>query len=172
MKGYFRQVGRTALRILDFRTRASRREFLVYLVLSQLPLMVAHWTASWFAPPAITDAIMLAAAFAISAPLFALGVRRLHDFGRSGWWSLPLLILIGRTLILDLINLTAGPPVRSAIEGVLSYVDWLATIPAVAVFAAMAAWPGNKATNRFGPAPDGAPAQTETADTEKSAPAV
>ncbi|KMS59253.1 membrane protein [Novosphingobium barchaimii LL02] len=172
MNAYFRQVGRTALRTLDFRTRSCRGEFLIYLVVSQLPLVVAHWTASWFAPPPVADAIMLAAAFVISAPLFALGVRRLHDFGHSGWWSLPLLVLIGRTLILDLIGLTAGWPVRSAIEGILSYIDWLATIPSVAVFAAMAAWPGKKGTNRFGLAPQSVPTQTETADTEKSAPAV
>ncbi|WP_159975979.1 MULTISPECIES: DUF805 domain-containing protein [unclassified Novosphingobium] len=175
MKGYFRQAGRTALRTLDFRSRASRSEFLVYLVLSQLPLVVAHWSSSWFAPPAIADAIMLAAVCLISATLFALSVRRLHDFGHSGWWSLPLLILIGRTLLLDLIGLTAGWPLRSAIESGLSYIDWLATIPAVAVFAAMLAWPGNRGPNRFGPAPEevpaSAPAQTKTASTEKSAPA-
>lgn len=151
MKGYFRQAGRTALRTFDFRGRASRAEFLVYVVLSQAPLMVLHWTASWFAPAQVADAITLAAVYCVSGALFALSVRRFHDFGRSGWWSIPLLVLIGRALVLDLIGLTAGWTVRSAIEGVLSYVDWLLTLPAVAAFVALVAWRGTSGDNRFGP---------------------
>jgi uncharacterized membrane protein YhaH (DUF805 family) len=150
MKAYFRQAGRTALSTFQFRGRASRAEFIGYLVLSQLPLVALHRIAGWFAPPAFVDAITLAAVYLISAPLFALCVRRLHDFDRSGWWSVPLLGLIARTLVLDLIGLTAGWGVRSAIEGALSYVDWLLGIPAVAVAVALLAWPGGKGANRFG----------------------
>ena len=33
-------------------------------------------------------------------PLLAVGCRRLHDIGRSGWWQLLLLTLIGTILLI------------------------------------------------------------------------
>jgi uncharacterized membrane protein YhaH (DUF805 family) len=138
---HLRAAGRTARHTFDVRGRSSRAEYFGYVVLSQAPLVAVHWLASWFAPPALADALLLAVACLVTAPLFALSIRRLHDIGRSGWWSAPLLILVARTLLLEPIGLAAGWSVRSAIESVLSYADWLLTIPAAAVFVALMAWP-------------------------------
>lgn len=162
MMGYVRQAGRTVAHTFDFEGRASRSEFLGFVVLSQLPLVAAHWTTTWFAPARVADAILLAAVFVISAPLFGLCVRRLHDFGRSGRWSAPLLILLGRALLLDLIGLTAGWPARSVIESALSYIDWMLTIPAAAVFVALLAWPPAK--ERAAVIPADAPLHSAAAD--------
>lgn len=156
MKSYFRQSGRTVARTLDCRGRASRSEFIGYLVLSQLPLIVIALATAWIdASPAI-EAIMLAAMVLVTIPLAALSIRRFHDFGRSGWWSAPFLALVGRTLALDVIGLAAGWSVRRPIEMVLSYVDWLLILPAVASFIAMLAWPSkprNETTGAGEPAP-------------------
>jgi uncharacterized membrane protein YhaH (DUF805 family) len=144
MKPYFAQVRRTIARTFDFVGRASRAEFLTYLVLSQLPVVVIGMATMWLADRALAGTIALGAVVLTSVPLFALCVRRCHDVGRSGWWSAPFLVLVGRTLTLDLIGRAAGWPVRAAIEMVLSYVDWLLIVPAVASFVAMAAWPGRR----------------------------
>lgn len=156
MKSYFRQAGRTVARTFDFRGSASRSEFIGYLVLSQLPLIVIALAAAWIEPSAAVEALMLAAMALVTVPLAALSIRRFHDFGRSGWWSAPFLALVVRTLALDLIGLAAGWSVRSPIEMVLSYVDWLLILPAVISFAAMLAWPsrpGNETTGAGEPAP-------------------
>jgi uncharacterized membrane protein YhaH (DUF805 family) len=144
MKPYFAQVRRTIARTFDFGGRASRAEFLAYLVLSQLPVLVLGVATMWLADRALAEAIALGAVVLTSVPLFALCVRRCHDVAHSGWWSAPFLALVGRTLALDLIGLATGWPVRAAIEMVLSYVDWLLIVPAVASFVAMAAWPGRR----------------------------
>lgn len=141
MKDYFRQAGRTVTRTFDFRGRAGRSEFIAYLVLSQLPVMVVALGTAWMESDPLGESLVLGMQALVTVPLFALCARRFHGIARSGWWSAPFLALVIRTLLLDAIGLAAGWSVRSPIEAVLSYVDWLLIVPAVASFVAMAAWP-------------------------------
>ncbi|PNU06243.1 DUF805 domain-containing protein [Novosphingobium guangzhouense] len=157
MISYVRQAGRTAARTLDFQGTADRREFAAYILLSQIPVAIFSLGSSWADPAPTIRGIMLAVQIAVALPLFALCIRRLHDFGQSGWWSLPLLTLIARTLLMELVGFAAGWSVRSAIETVLSYMDWLLTVPAVLCFLAMALWPARP--------------KIETAGADRSAPA-
>lgn len=142
MKDHFRQAISTAARMFDFKSRASRSEFIGYLLLSQLPVAVTALGTAWLEPAPTAKAVMTGVVVLVSLPLFALGVRRFHDFGRTGWWSAPFSLLVGRTLLLDIIGLAAGWSVREPIEVILGYVDWLLMLPAVASFVAMLAWPG------------------------------
>ncbi|MEE4450381.1 DUF805 domain-containing protein [Novosphingobium resinovorum] len=160
MKTYFGQALRTAAGSFDPSGRASRFEFITYLVVSQLPVILVALAVAWMETTPVTQGVTLASWVIVSLPLAALSIRRFHDFGRSGWWSAPFLVLVARTLALDTIGLTAGWSVRSAIEAVLSYVDWLLIVPAVASFVAMLAWPGK-----------GAPgSRTKTTGTDESIP--
>ncbi|AOR75836.1 DUF805 domain-containing protein [Novosphingobium resinovorum] len=154
---YFRQAGRSVARSLDFRGKADRREFVTYILISQIPVAVLALATSWLDPSPVLRAVMLGVQVKVALPLFALSIRRFHDLGRSGWWSAPLLILVARMLLLELVSILAGWSVRSAIEAVLSYVDWLLTLPAVASFLAMVAWPSRS--------------ETTTAGTDRSVPA-
>lgn len=160
MRTYLRSAGRSWLGTFRFHGRASRAEFLGYLVLSQVPLVVVHWIAAWFAPATMAEAVLVGAMYLASAPLSALSVRRLHDFGRCGWWSLPLLALVGRALLLDLVGLAAGWDAAGTIERALSYVDWLLALPAAAAALALLACPGSKGANRFGPSVEGSERRT------------
>ncbi|MFT4056042.1 MAG: DUF805 domain-containing protein [Novosphingobium sp.] len=155
---YFRQAGRSVARSLDFRGKADRREFITYVLISQIPVAVLALATNWLDPSPVLRAVMLGVQVKVALPLFALSIRRFHDLGRSGWWSAPLLILVARALMLELVGILAGWSVRSAIEAVLSYVDWLLTLPAVAGFLAMVAWPSRS--------------ETTTAGTDRSVPAV
>lgn len=157
MISYFRQAGRSVARSLDFRGKADRREFVTYILISQIPVAVLALATSWLDPSPVLRAVMLGVQVKVALPLFALSIRRFHDLGRSGWWSAPLLILVARMLLLELVSILAGWSVRSAIEAMLSYIDWLLTLPAVASFLAMVAWPSRS--------------ETTTASTDRSVPA-
>jgi uncharacterized membrane protein YhaH (DUF805 family) len=107
------------VKFLTFSGRASRSEFWYAMLfcglvsaglggLEELACALNGWSRTAEAP-------LLATLFdlAITIPSMAVGVRRLHDIGRSGWWYLLLiiapfgLILIGALSYIDLLFLIA-----------------------------------------------------------------
>ncbi|WP_298439393.1 DUF805 domain-containing protein [uncultured Ferrimonas sp.] len=81
----------------DFSSRARRKDywmfylfyFITYVVLALVDMMLGS--------------IILTSVFALLTliPGISLGVRRLHDTGRSGWWMLLFLVpLIGALVLL------------------------------------------------------------------------
>lgn len=80
----------------DFTDRARRKEFwmytLVYFVLSVLVNIVDY----------SLDSMMFGTLFSLGLflPTLAIGARRLHDTGRSGWWQLIGLIPIIGVIVL------------------------------------------------------------------------
>lgn len=95
----------------DFQGRANRSEywlfvlwmFILGLVAGIIDVAVLHHKGA-FGPCA------LFVTFANLIPNLSLGVRRLHDTGRSGWWLLIGVIpLLGGGALLVL-NLLAGTP--------------------------------------------------------------
>jgi len=76
---------------LDFNGRASRSEFWWFTLFYLLGAVVTS---------IISTVLYFIFALAILLPAIAVGVRRLHDTNRSGWWMLISLIpLIGLVLI-------------------------------------------------------------------------
>ncbi|MBI5646732.1 MAG: DUF805 domain-containing protein [Ignavibacteriae bacterium] len=73
----------------DFSGRARRKEywmfflvnFLVYVVLSIIAMMSIEMAL-------VMSLIQLLYYLAVLIPSIAVGVRRMHDTGRSGWWLL------------------------------------------------------------------------------------
>ncbi len=93
MKWYIKVLKKYAV----FTGRASRQEFwmfmlinsLIILGLSLLPIFLNSFTG--------TDQNILNVIyhFAVLIPFIAVYVRRMHDTGRSGWWSMvPIVCLI------------------------------------------------------------------------------
>ena len=77
----------------DFKGRASKAEFWWgYLMFTVFETVIVPGVTA-FLP--ILGIIMPLASFAILIPHYASFARRLHDTGRSGWWSLlPIVRLI------------------------------------------------------------------------------
>ncbi|SFG24985.1 Uncharacterized membrane protein YhaH, DUF805 family [Novosphingobium sp. CF614] len=172
MKDYSRLFARTIRHTFDFTGRSARSEFLVYIVLSQVMVVLVGWPVGWFAPEETEGWVRFAIQFATVIPAFALVVRRLHDFGRDGRWSLILLAVALRTFALDLLGLIAGWSARSMVESPLAYVDWLLFPPFLLLYLLLLAAPGTKGGNRYGSDPREAPASDgKTAGPDGSGPA-
>lgn len=69
-----------------FSGRASRPEFWWFFLFQILASVAASM---------IGDTIAALASLALLLPALAVGTRRLHDIGKSGWWQLLMLTGIG-----------------------------------------------------------------------------
>ncbi|NVK31747.1 MAG: DUF805 domain-containing protein [Gammaproteobacteria bacterium] len=76
-----------------FSGRASRSEFWWF----QLFCLLMNWGAIIVDPTEII-ATLINLAFLI--PSLAVGARRLHDIGRTGWWQLIALTVIGLIVLI------------------------------------------------------------------------
>jgi uncharacterized membrane protein YhaH (DUF805 family) len=74
-----------------FAGRASRSEFW-WFFLFQIMISVAASTISQQLGSLVNLALLL--------PALAVGARRLHDIGKSGWWQLLILTGIGLVLLI------------------------------------------------------------------------
>jgi len=105
MVGFTEAVGLFFRRYVDFRGRSTRAEYWwvqlfgigVFVILASLLMIVdpnaldesADYTGAGMA------VILLFVAFALALiiPLISLTVRRFHDIGLSGWWTLAAFVL-------------------------------------------------------------------------------
>jgi len=74
-----------------FSGRAPRSEFWWFCLFQFIVLVVAGF---------LGDVVYIVAALALMLPALAVGARRLHDIGRSGWWQLLSLTGIGLLVLL------------------------------------------------------------------------
>ncbi|GGY96165.1 DUF805 domain-containing protein [Novosphingobium colocasiae] len=143
-------------RTFDFTGRAGRAEFLSYLILSQVPLLLLAVPVRLLVPAATAQPVLAGLSWLMLIPAPALVTRRLRDCGLPPALGLLLLALALRALGLDLLALAGDTP-RSMVERVLSYVDWLLALPAFILAALLAILPASK--------------QPEAADAAEEAPA-
>jgi|tagenome__1003787_1003787.scaffolds.fasta_scaffold19804120_2 uncharacterized membrane protein YhaH (DUF805 family) len=83
----------------DFRGRATRPEYWWFFLANSVVLVVldvAHRTSD-SAPLAV---LQFAVALVLLLPGLAVGSRRLHDTGRTGWWQLIYFVPIVGILVL------------------------------------------------------------------------
>ena len=74
-----------------FSGRAKRSEFWWFFLFQVLVMVAASM---------LGDVINGIASLALLLPALAVGARRLHDIGRTGWWQLLLLSGIGFLVLL------------------------------------------------------------------------
>jgi uncharacterized membrane protein YhaH (DUF805 family) len=90
-----------------FSGRARRKEFWMFTLVSFIVWMVIGvidavigWNVRWLG---------VIYGFAILVPTLAVNVRRLHDIGRSGWWTLIFFLpLIGAIILFMLLFIGGG----------------------------------------------------------------
>lgn len=84
----------------DFNGRARRKEYWMFALVATLPVIVLYILGIIFAfisgiLSAIFFIIVGLFALAITIPGLAVGIRRMHDVGKSGWYLLiPIYSLI------------------------------------------------------------------------------
>ncbi|AYQ28339.1 MULTISPECIES: DUF805 domain-containing protein [unclassified Polaromonas] len=71
---------------VDFSGRAARPEFWWFFLFQILVSLVASF---------LGDMVSSLVSLALLLPALAVGSRRLHDIGKSGWWQLISLTVIG-----------------------------------------------------------------------------
>ena len=80
---------------LNFSARACRREFWGFVFIALLVIFFTTTTDAIFGISAVTYSVNAA----LLIPLLAVGARRLHDIGLSGWWQLLYLTGFGILLL-------------------------------------------------------------------------
>ena len=103
MNGYLATLKKYA----DFNGRARRTEYWLFVLFSMVIAMVLGVVDYVLGTPGIIGLIF---ALAILIPSIAVGVRRLHDTDRSGWWLLIAFIPILGTIALLIFLLLDGTP--------------------------------------------------------------
>lgn len=134
----------------DFSGRASRPEFWWYvlavivagIVISIVESIVGigHMVAGLWGP--LTILLWLATI----VPSFAVGIRRLHDSNRSGWWMLLILPYFISALLMGA-AVSSGSMAGLASGGLVAIVGLICAI-VLLVFMIL---PGTPGENRFGP---------------------
>ena len=74
-----------------FSGRASRPEFWWFFLFQILVSIAASM---------LGDVVASLVSLALLLPALAVGARRLHDIGKSGWWQLIMLTVIGLLLLI------------------------------------------------------------------------
>lgn len=82
----------------DFTGRARRSEFWYWQLFNLIVGFSVGIAVGWI--PIIGQIISILVSLAFVIPNYAVGARRLHDTGRSGWWQLLHLTCIGSIILI------------------------------------------------------------------------
>jgi len=107
-KQYF--LGTIKKKYADFDGRATRSEFWYYTLFYAVIAIALATIDQYVLNPILGMPVNIAAnggllqiifALALVIPSLAVGIRRLHDIGKSGWWTLVALVpLLGIIVLL------------------------------------------------------------------------
>lgn len=85
----------------DFSGRARRQEYWMFFLINFLVCIVLGGVVPFILGQTLGTIVYLVYCLAIFIPSLAVGVRRLHDTNRSGWWTLISFVpLIGAIVLL------------------------------------------------------------------------
>ena len=139
----------------DFTGRARSKEYWMYVLLIVVAMVVAMLIESvvgltgMVGPYGPLTALILLGTF---VPSLAVGVRRLHDTNRPGWW---LLVAYAPSILFMLL------PILGLLNPALILILSLLSLVAIIGLLVLMVLEGNRGPNQYGPDPkagEGAPA--------------
>ena len=153
MKWYLKVLGDWA----DFRGRASRQEYWWFVLFNVIFTTVAEVIDNLLGIEIyrIEDdsigPVALVYGLALLLPSLAVGVRRMHDVGKSGWFLLaPLGLLVAGILLVFLLGTFLGESFV-VLTGILMV---LVIVGILVWFITVLATPGMPGQNKWGPNPN------------------
>jgi len=137
-------------RFAEFTGRSRRKEYWIFVLLVLVVAAVLYFVEGalnmrgWVGP---YGPLLVLFELAILVPSIAVGIRRLHDTNRSGWW---LLIGYGPALVSTLL------PLLGIVNLNLMMILSLVALAGFVVLIVFMALEGTKGPNQYGPDPKGA----------------
>lgn len=95
---FYQAVSACLAKYANFQGRATRSEFWWFYWFTVMMAWIA--TLLEFAVGQEQGVLSFAVTLLFLVPMLAAGSRRLHDTGRSGWWQLLMLTLIGLIVLI------------------------------------------------------------------------
>ena len=144
------QAQASAIRFFDAGSRIGRARYLAYawgVLLLILPVAIVAGIALAMHMTVIGGLLFLAIEVFALVMSGVFIVRRLHDFNRSGWWSLIYWGLQVWSFVLTFQQALSDP------FGGRSGTGWLVTVLILMYLLALLLVPGTRGANRFGPMP-------------------
>ncbi|QMV51185.1 DUF805 domain-containing protein [Ewingella americana] len=120
-------------RYVDFSGRSTRKEFWVFLLGSMLISVLMGFSVAIITTlMGVTNAIFYGSLaqwiflLAVIVPIMAVGIRRMHDINRSGWWfGMLYLIQLALRLINTILMHFAAPQVYVYAKLTLGILAWI-----------------------------------------------
>lgn len=134
----------------DFAGRARRKEYWPFVLLYIVAFVVASFVdlfaglRGMVGPYGPLTALVL---LGLAVPSVAVGVRRLHDIDRSGWWLLAAYVPMILSMLL---------PLAGIVEPTLVLILLLAACAGFLLLLVFSVLEGTSGPNRYGPDPKGA----------------
>ena len=130
-------------RLTDFSGRSRRTEFWLFWLVALILQMITSYIDTATGQPNLLGGmgpVTLVATLILLTPAATVGIRRLHDIGRSGWWML----LFGLPYLGWLVSIETGSQ---------SVITSLALLLGSVILLVLLVQPGTPAENAFGPDP-------------------
>jgi uncharacterized membrane protein YhaH (DUF805 family) len=106
MGGFGRSIVSVMSRYTDYAGRSSRAEFLWWHLFLMIPMSLIAIVMPDEPTIRLSYGIL---GLIVGFPTLALGTRRLHDTGRTGWWQLLLLVPAGFIVLFVMCCLKGQP---------------------------------------------------------------
>ncbi|AZZ98120.1 DUF805 domain-containing protein [Pseudoalteromonas sp. R3] len=97
----------------EFKGRARRKEYWLFMLCNLIVMIVlglVDMMLGMYSEEAGVGLVSGLYALAVIIPSIAVGVRRLHDIGRSGWWMLLTFVPLVGPLVLLVFNVMDSKP--------------------------------------------------------------
>jgi uncharacterized membrane protein YhaH (DUF805 family) len=106
--GFAESVQTVLSKYADFKGRASRPEYWWYFLAQFILVLILEILLAATDNNSAVSVLLLAVSLALLLPSLAVGVRRLHDTDKVGWWILLGLIPVIGTIVLIVFFATPG----------------------------------------------------------------
>lgn len=130
-------------RLTDFSGRSRRTEFWLFWLVALILQMIASYIDTATGQRNMISGmgpVTLVVTFILLMPAATVGIRRLHDIGRSGWWML----LFGLPYLGWMVSIESGSQ---------SVIAAIALLLGSVILLVLLVQPGTPADNAFGPDP-------------------